>query len=261
MDPPQLIISKNGKKQLYDQGYTFYIDKSSKDKYYCRCTHKKPTQCKARAVMKGDLEAGNFEVLSHDAEKHIHDKNPTDLLLKNFHCEFKRLCVERIDTSVQKVYEDLKISFTSSLTPIQKSSFLSKLPPPKGYLMVGYRARGADYLPQPKTVAELVIPERFAYTLDGERLDRGKTPDNCHLIMSKTQCVIAGLGKKWWIDATYLSAPVPVPQVLITRTRVEGKAYTTSYTLMPDKKKSTYVSALQQIKDTCAREGVLLQFT
>ena len=128
MDPPQLIASKNGKIQLY-------INKSTKDKFYLQCTHKKPTQCKARAIVKGELEQGKFEVLNHDIQKHQHHKCPTDLLLKNFHTQFKKNCLDKIETPVQQVYEDLKISFTSSLSPLEKSSFLSKLPPPKGSLM------------------------------------------------------------------------------------------------------------------------------
>ena len=116
MDPPQLIASKNGKIQLYDRGYSLYINKSTKDKFYLQCTHKKPTPCKARAIVKGELEHGKFEVLNHNIQKHQHDKCPTDLLLKNFHTQFKKNCLDKIETPVQQVYEDLKISFTSSLS-------------------------------------------------------------------------------------------------------------------------------------------------
>ena len=85
--------------------------------------------------MKGELEHGKFEVLNHNIQKHQHDKCPTDLLLKNFHTQFKKNCLDKIETPVQQVYKDLKISFTSSLSPLEKSSFLSKMPPPKGSLM------------------------------------------------------------------------------------------------------------------------------
>ena len=61
MDPPQLIASKNGKIQLYNCGYSLYINKSTKDKFYLQCTHKKPTQCKARAIVKGELEQGKLK--------------------------------------------------------------------------------------------------------------------------------------------------------------------------------------------------------
>ena len=261
MDTPKLIISRTGKPQLHDRGFTLCLNKTKKDRFYFVCTHQKPLACKVRAVVKGELIEQNFEVVSHDFEKHQHDKIPEDVFVKNFHEQFKRDFREKIDKPVQQIYEELKIRFTSSLTPFEKTSFLAKLPPPKGSLMIGYRARSDDHIQTPKFVSDIVFPDRFASTHDGEPLDRGKTQDNCHLLMSRTMCQLAGQGGKWWIDATYLTTPKPAYQTLVTRTKLGDKTYTTSFTLMPDKKKSTYISALNQIKETCAREGVMLRMT
>ena len=124
MDSPQLVKSHRGKLLLVHQEYTLTLNKRQNGKCYFRCTHKKPVQCHATAVVKGELEPGNFEVVSHRVERHHHEKFPIDILIKNFNDQFKKACVENLDVSVLKVYEDERIRFTASLSPAQKNAFL-----------------------------------------------------------------------------------------------------------------------------------------
>ena len=72
----------HGKVLLVHDDYTLCLNKSKGDKSYFRCSHKTPTQCHATAIIKGDLEEGNFEVLMHGVDKHSHDKFPVMFLIK-----------------------------------------------------------------------------------------------------------------------------------------------------------------------------------
>ena len=167
MNSAKITRSIHGKVLLVHEDYTLCLNKSKGDKSYFRCSHRTPTQCHATAIINGDLEEGNFEVLSHGVDKHSHDKFPVMYLIKSFHEELKKACVQHIDTAVLKVYEDEKIRFTASLSPAEKTPFLSKLPAVKASLMQGYRARGADYTNLPQTLDQVVFPERFMMNSNG----------------------------------------------------------------------------------------------
>ena len=69
---------------------------------------------------------------------------------------------------VQRIFEDLKISFVSNLDATQKSKLIEALPSMCAALMVGYRARGKDFSNLPQTLAEVDVGERFIQTLDGD---------------------------------------------------------------------------------------------
>ena len=194
------------------------------------------------------MEDGVFEVVFHHVHKHQHETTPCSSLIKDFLAKFKAECGEKLDVPVQRIFEDLKISFVSNLDATQKSKLIEALPSMRAALMVGYRARGKDFSNLPQTLAEVDVGERFIQTL---------TEKDCHLWMGATLCEILSQGQKMWIDGTFFSASKPFKQTLITRTKVNGEAFTTSYSLLPNKEKTTYLSALQQIKDTCESEGHL----
>ena len=99
----------------------------------------KPTQCKGTAVIKGILQDGMFDVLSHRVDAHHHEQSPCDFHLREFHSKFKNACREQVDTPVQQVYEDQKIAYATSLSEADRATFLTSLPPSKGSLMIGYR--------------------------------------------------------------------------------------------------------------------------
>ena len=86
MDWPQLIESKRGKLQLFDQGFSLYKNKTQKNKHYFRCTI---TRCKASALVCGNLEDGDFEVVFHHKHKHQHETTPCGSLIKDFLAKFK----------------------------------------------------------------------------------------------------------------------------------------------------------------------------
>ena len=79
--------------------------------------------------------------------------------------------------------------------------------------MIGYRARGTDYPHLPKSLNDVVIPERFASTLDGEVLYRGRTHCNMYLFMSETMCKILSEGEKLFVDGTFSTICEPFPQM------------------------------------------------
>ena len=139
MDLPQLVQSRHIKVQLIDQGYLLCLNKSRGEKHYFRCTLNKPTQCKGTAVIKGILQDGMFDVLSHRVDAHHHEQSPCDFHLREFHSKFKNACREQVDTPVQQVYEDQKIAYATSLSEADRATFLTSLPPSKGSLMIGYR--------------------------------------------------------------------------------------------------------------------------
>ena len=257
MDLPQLVQSKYDKVQLIDQGFLLCTNKSRGNKHHFRCTLNKPTQCKATAILKGSLEEGQFEVVHH-VEKHQHESSPHVFLLMDFIAQYKLACREKLDTPVQRVYEELRVSYATSLPAAEKAKFLTSLPSLRGALMMGYRARGIDCANLPQTLDEVVIAERFTRSLDGEMLYRGKSDKNCHLWQSSTQSKMLGQGKRMWVDCTYSITSKPFKQTMITRTEDENGVYTTSFSLLPNKEKATYVSALQQIKQTCESDGQLL---
>ena len=94
----------------------------------------------------------------------------------------------KVETPIQKIYEDLKLEFTAGLSSSDQNLFLNKLPAQKNTLMRAYRARASEFGPLPKSLEEVFIPHRFSSTRDGEFLYRGKTDDDCHLFMSTTMC-------------------------------------------------------------------------
>ena len=104
MDSPQLTQSKYDKVQFIEKGFLLCQNKSRGNKHYFRCTVNKPTQCKATAILKGSLEDGQFEVITHHVEKHQHESSPCVFLLKEFLAQFKIACREKVDTPVQRVY-------------------------------------------------------------------------------------------------------------------------------------------------------------
>ena len=165
MDRPQLIESKRGKLQLFDQGFSLYKNKTQKNKHYFRCTI---TRCTASAVICGNLEDGVFEVVFHHVHKHQHETTPCSSLIKDFLAKFKAECGEKLDVPVQRIFEDLKISFVSNLDATQKSKLIEALPSMRAALMVGYRARGKDFSNLPQTLVEVDMGERFIQTLDGD---------------------------------------------------------------------------------------------
>ena len=130
MENTQLDHSSHRKLQIVDEGFTLCLNIARSNRHYFRCIHKKPTQCKVYAVVKGELEDGKFGLLSHQADKHPHEKFEINFFLKEFHSQFKSTCIEKIDVPVQQVYEDLKVAFATSLSPTDRATFLTNLPPP-----------------------------------------------------------------------------------------------------------------------------------
>ena len=59
------------------------------------------------------------------------------------------------------------------------------------------------------------------------------------------------------MDGTFGTVAFPFYQILITRTKVVNRPFTTSFSLLPNKKKTTYESAIHQIKETVTREGYM----
>ena len=96
--------------------------------------------------------------------------------------------------------------------------------------------------------------------MDGQRLYRGKTEADTHLFMSPVQSDMMSQGNKLFIDGTFGTAPVPFYQILVTRTKLDGIPVTTSFSLLPNKRMDTYVSALRHIKETAAKDGFILDF-
>ena len=88
----QLLLSKNGKYQITDQGYNMCLNKMGQNnRFYFQCTHgisKFDTWCKATAICSGALEAGQIQLLSHQIERHNHAKSTIDNFIKDFYSQF-----------------------------------------------------------------------------------------------------------------------------------------------------------------------------
>ena len=190
MDSPTILLSNRGKIQIFHAGFTLCVNKPKKNNHtYLRCVGRDgPNKCKATASLIGPLEVGQCHMEWHHVERHTHEAVPMDSLLKKFITDFKTLATEKVDTPIQKIYEDIKLQFTARLSPSDRSLFLSKIPAQKNILLRAYRARASEFGPLPKTLEEVYIPTRFSSTRDGEILYRGKTEHDCHLFMSTTMC-------------------------------------------------------------------------
>ena len=140
MEQPRLLQSRFGKPQLFHNGFTLGKSEQLKNNVLSlRCVHRTGgVRCKAKAVVVGELEEGKFEIKFHRQEKHDHEPDiQADIHLKIFNSEFKAKCVIEIDTPVQKIFEDLKVTFVGKLSRQDRASFLACLPSPKGHLMQG----------------------------------------------------------------------------------------------------------------------------
>ena len=139
MEDPIILQSRSGKPQLYHQGFTLSQNKKTKNNQtYFQCVHKhNSVRCAASATIVGPLEEGKFGLKFHHVHKHIHEPFKCDIDLKNFNTQFKAKCKKEIDKSIQKIYEDLKISFVSSLSQQDRVMFLERLPAMRSHLMQG----------------------------------------------------------------------------------------------------------------------------
>lgn len=143
---PRLIQSRMGNVQIHDRGYTFCINKGTKNNHtYLRCTHseKKDSRCKATMSVEGPLQEGKFKILFHTLEKHNHEPCTMDDLDKQFNALFKDACLEDKDTSVPTLFENVKMNFLTKLSPSEQAMYEEKLSyAAKAKFMMGYRVRG-----------------------------------------------------------------------------------------------------------------------
>jgi hypothetical protein len=243
MEEIKIVTSAQGKKQIQNQGHTLCLNKCpiGSDTSYFRCiVGKGPTKCNAMAAVIGDLDMDTATLKYHRIENHSHPPDNIECLVKRNLATFQDTARENIDKGVKRVYEDVVLKSLEALDSPDKETYTLKLPAPEKVLMRGYRARYKDIPTLPKSLSEVTIVGRLSKTLNDKPYYRGKTNKECHTFMSKTQCEIASQGDKLFIDGAFSSVPEPFNQVLITRTKVRNKAYTTSYTLVPNKQQKTY---------------------
>ena len=107
MEDPILLHSRAGKPQLYHQGFTLCQNKKTKNhQTYFQCVHRDHSvRCTASATVVNQLEEGKFELKFHHVQKHVHEPSKCDADCKNFNTGFKARCKQKIDTSVQEIYE------------------------------------------------------------------------------------------------------------------------------------------------------------
>ena len=162
-----------------------------------------------------------------------------------------------------KIYEDVRSSFTQNMDSDEKLMFLEKFPPFRNVAPILYRKRREHIPSDPKTQAEFdVTLEMFKYK--GEKLVCiGDIPlsggRRVLLFSSDAHLEILARAIQILQDATFRITPKLWTQTFIINASVTSMTFVpTVFALLPDKKRETYDAMFCSLKDNLDARGLEL---
>ena len=165
--------------------------------------------------------------------------------------------------SINKIYEEVRVSFTENLDGDEKLLFLQKFPPLRNIAPHLY-ARRREYIPaDPKTQEEFDVNlEMFNYE-EGKGVCIGdiQLSDGRRVLLFSSDAHLKILARAGQIlqDATFKITPSLWTQTFIINASVTSSTFIpTVIALLPDKKRETYNAMFGSLKENLESRGLEL---
>lgn len=244
----KFILSQRGKRQLVYKNFIYSEHTRSKNGVNWRCiSYCPPDRCKSRVVTSSDKKNGKVLEVKND---HNHVLEKSEIEMRKVKANIKKKAVRSSESTSNIVSRETSLisKTTSALLPLNKSLARS-------VQRERHKALGGDALPS--NVMDLVISEKFANTLRGEKfLFSDHTYDNNRILIYTTEKNLKILKRCPILqsDGTFDTVPLIFQQLYTVHGRYENNLIPLVYVLTTEKSKQAYSHVLEFLKS--AKRGL-----
>ena len=235
---------------LCKDGYLFHMEKKYEKKnspgegtISWRCVRYRSCHCKVRLSTNFLMTA----IIKPSEMGHSHGDEEERILIKEF---MNGCCISAVETLARP-----RTIYDQRTEAARDKDVLSKLPAYASIAKSMRRARNKqDNIPgQPKSLAEIVLPDKYKFLASGERFlmyDSGPETGEKRIFIFSTPLNLSMLQNEstWYADGTFKSTPQHFYQVYTVHAFIEGQSVPLVYALMPNKNARGYRTVLKKIK-------------
>ena len=235
--PLTYVKSQRGKDKLHYDGFTYLFHKTLADDSIL-------WRCEKRGQCRGSLTTMNEEVVRNHQD-HNHAPNQLRREEIEMHNRLKRSAEESQETTQQIL--------TAALATVDDQT-VARLPRIDHMRRNIRRQRHAvqEILPQPASAQDMVIPDAYQTTSQGERFlqyDSGRGDPQRMLIYS-TNRNLDNLqeSRHWFLDGTFKTVPSVFYQLYTIHFERHHQIYPSVYCLLLNKRQDTYQELFARLK-------------
>jgi hypothetical protein len=243
----EYIAGQKGKNKLFADGFFYIQEKKTDDTTYWKCEQYKK-KCKSRVIDKlGDLRL---------KQTHNHEGNPEKFEVTKMMNTIKqqaraskdppRLLLSRASTSFSKGAS----TSCSSLSNISRTI---------------RQVRSLEHVGTsiPKCLEDVIVTEKYQKTDKGEQflLFDSKDKDRILMFATRRNLDFPIKSQEWFMDGTFKIVPKLFYQLFTIHGNINGAYYPLIYSLLPDKRESTYVKIFEHIRKIMEKIEVNLIMT
>jgi len=235
----EFVKSDKGKEKVIFEGYVYVKQKNLANgvvSFECERRRNK-AECKAKIKIRGEELVGRLN-------EHAHGPDPARKEVLKAIQQMKRLAEETEEAPQQII--------TQSVSTISEDA-KGKLPTVHHLRRNVRRHRQAvnNPLPVPQTVDEIVIPDRYKVTHDGQDFllfDSGSDDNNRMLIFGTRDNIrLLETTAHWFLDGTFKTAPALFVQLYTVHALVNGRTIPCIYALLQNKTQETYIRLFEKL--------------
>lgn len=232
------IESEKGKPLLVCMIYRRQKDGSG-EKVIWKCVMAdSASKCKGRCW----VQEGN---ITYASDNHNHPPQNDEIEARKIKNNMKRKAACTAESTAQIIGEAVQTCSMSASSKIPVYNSLRRS-------VQRSRASATGLLPTPKTLDELKITGEYLLTQKGEDfllVDHGVGNERILIFSTKRNLHFLLECDHWFADGTFKTAPTLFQQVYTIHGLKYGEVLPAVYTLLPDKKKTTYLRMLTHLKD------------
>jgi hypothetical protein len=235
----EFVQSNKGNLKVIFEGYVYVKQKDLANgvvSFECSKRRNK-AECKAKIKIHGEQLVGR-------CNEHSHGPDPSQLEVCKVVQQMKQLAEETEATPQQII--------TQSITTITEDA-KAKLPsiPHIRRNIRRQRQTLKHPLSDPRNVDDIIIPEQYTMTQDGQQFllfDSGaKSKGRMFLFGTKDNLRLLEVNQHWFMDGTFKTAPALFSQLYTVHALVNGRTVPCVYALLQNKTQETYTALLQQL--------------
>ncbi|XP_050053383.1 uncharacterized protein LOC126549053 [Aphis gossypii] len=230
----EFIKSNKNKLLLVYNSYAYREEKIYKESKYWKCID---MQCKGRLTTTSD----NNKIKKEPSE-HNHVPDICKLEVKKE--------VERMKSQALSSQDNPQQIIASSQLNPMISGALPEISNLK-HTLRRVRQRNDCAPPNPQSLFNLQIPERYTLTKDGKQFmqyDSGPSDERILIFFTGQNLELMGKYNNWFVDGTFKCTPTLFTQIYTIHVLTTNSLIPAVYALLPNKSQKTYVHLLNQLK-------------
>ncbi|KFD46787.1 hypothetical protein M513_12315 [Trichuris suis] len=232
----EVVFSQRNCGKLNAQGYLMVKDKRRGDEFYWRC-EKKDLFCNGRAVTR--LSSGHHVLVSFVEHNHSPSASRVSVLKA-----MEALKTQARDTA------NAPCQIIQACTTSAAAEIAPCLPSANALRCMIRRVRKCHQYVQPRTLAEVHVPEELQRTLDGDLAkDAVVSEDRILLFTTRTNVDALPHAAVWIMDGTFKTAPMAFYQTYTIHAPVGSRIFPLVYALMSGKSQALYKRLFEDLVD------------